>query len=162
MMSGESLMSRVTDSVAAWCGLEESVTVSVKEKVPAFIGVPSSCPAGLSDKPGGNVPVSLHANGPMPPVGAAKVNAGYTISVMPVGGGGALGLKVSRADAPPSPHAASCRTKRPPRCPRAILRRTSLHLLGTWIHHPWDLAPSMCLDVAGTDRKMSFPRAGVP
>jgi len=69
-------MSRVTDSVAAWCGLEESVTVSVKKKVPAVIGVPYSRPAGLSDRPGGSVPVALQLKGPMPPVGGKNVNAG--------------------------------------------------------------------------------------
>ena len=47
----QSSMISVTDSVETWCGLEESVTVSVKGKLPKARGVPESCPAELSDIP---------------------------------------------------------------------------------------------------------------
>ena len=63
----ESLMSSGTDAVATWWGLEESVTVSVKAKVPAIWGVPDSCPEPLSIKPGGREPDSFQVKGGDPP-----------------------------------------------------------------------------------------------
>jgi hypothetical protein len=45
-----------------------SVTVMVKEKVPAVVGTPVTEPfVGPSPRPGGNVPVAVHENGATPP-----------------------------------------------------------------------------------------------
>jgi hypothetical protein len=74
MATFESWISRVTDSVAAWRGVEESVTVSVNVKVPAASGVPDSSPPELSDIPSGSVPVTLQIKGAMPPMGETNVN----------------------------------------------------------------------------------------
>jgi hypothetical protein len=122
--SGESLISSATVSFATWFGLDESVTVSVNEKVPAVIGVPDSRPFGLSDMPGGRAPLSIQVNGPRPPVGATKVKAGYATPVVPVGGGAVFGLKLSWAEPePPPPQAAIRRARTDPSHPFAMLRR---------------------------------------
>ena len=101
-------MSSVTDSFADEFGLDESVTVTVKEKVPAVVGVPDSRPSGLTDMPWGSAPVSLQVKGPTPPLGATNVKAGYATPVAPGGGGGEVALIVSWEElAPPPPHPAS-------------------------------------------------------
>src|SRR5215469_14199546 len=118
-------MSSVTNSFAAWFGLDELVTVSVKEKVPGSIGVPDSRPFGLSDIPGGRAPLSVQVNGPpRPPFGGTNMKVGYGTPVVPVGGGIVFGLKLSWAEPEPPPPQATSRTARTdPSHPFAMLRR---------------------------------------
>jgi hypothetical protein len=55
--------------VAVWFGLLESVTCTVKAKVPVAEGVPEIAPLLLSDRPPGSAPVLIdHAYGVAPPV----------------------------------------------------------------------------------------------
>jgi hypothetical protein len=49
---------RLSAAVALWAGVSESVTLTVKEKVPQAVGVPESTPAVESDKPVGNAPLT--------------------------------------------------------------------------------------------------------
>ncbi len=44
--------------VAVWTGLPESVTFTVKVKVPAAVGVPEITPALLKDRPAGKDPLA--------------------------------------------------------------------------------------------------------
>jgi len=70
-------------------GASVSAAVIVTEYVPAVVGRPDSCPFRLSDRPGGNVPVSVQENVPEPPL-ALKLKPGYATPVMPAGGALAL------------------------------------------------------------------------
>src|SRR5215468_12697075 len=117
-------MSSVTNSFAARFGLDELVTVSVKEKVPGSIGVPDSRPFGLSDIPGGRAPLSVQVYGPpRPPLGGTKMKVGYGTPVVPVGGGIEFGVKLSRAEREsPPPQATSSAARTDPSHPFAMLR----------------------------------------
>ncbi len=49
-------------------GVELSVTLTVKLKVPVLVGVPEIVPPELSVRPVGRVPDTLHVSGRTPPV----------------------------------------------------------------------------------------------
>jgi len=63
----ESLISTLTAILAVRGGMDESVAVTVMGYVPAFAGVPDSCPEALIVRPGGREPDSLQLNGGVPP-----------------------------------------------------------------------------------------------
>jgi hypothetical protein len=64
--------------VAVCFGLLESVTCTVKAKVPAAVGVPEIAPALLSVRPAGSAPALIdHAYGVAPP--AARIVAEYDV-----------------------------------------------------------------------------------
>jgi hypothetical protein len=63
----ESLTFKLTGTLAARGGMDESVTVTEKGYVPAVAGIPESCPETLSVRPGGKGPDSLQLNGGAPP-----------------------------------------------------------------------------------------------
>jgi hypothetical protein len=63
----ESLTLRLTGTLVARGGRDESLTLTVIGYVPAFSGLPDSSPAALSVIPGGIGPVSDHVIGGVPP-----------------------------------------------------------------------------------------------
>jgi hypothetical protein len=67
MTIADSLIWRLTDSLAASGGMEESVTVTETGYVPAAAGVPNNSPEALSVRPGGREPDSLQRKGGVPP-----------------------------------------------------------------------------------------------
>ena len=63
------LMVMLRLAVTLWVGDSESVTLAVKLKVPAVVGVPVIAPVlVLRLSPGGKLPVLLQVKGVMPPV----------------------------------------------------------------------------------------------
>jgi len=67
MRIAESLILRLTGAVVVRGGLDESLTVTEKEYVPAVAGLPESWPEALRPTPGGKVPASLQLKGSVPP-----------------------------------------------------------------------------------------------
>jgi hypothetical protein len=63
----ESLISRLTGTLALSGGMDESVTVTEIGYFPAVAGLPVSCPLGLNARPGGREPVSVQLRGGEPP-----------------------------------------------------------------------------------------------
>ena len=72
-------------ALACCCGVELSVTVTVKPVSPAMSGVPVMTPSGLSASPSGrSPPVTLHWSVPVPPE-ADSVVLGYVVPTAPLG-----------------------------------------------------------------------------
>ena len=75
----------VIDSALDAFPLAASAALTEKPKVPVEVGVPEMTPSGLSESPGGSVPVaSVHASGGVPPE-AASVCEGYAVFKEPFG-----------------------------------------------------------------------------
>jgi hypothetical protein len=70
---GESAIIKLTDRLPLRDGAEESTAVIVTGYVPAFEGVPESCPVVLKDKPGGKAPLSDQVKGALPPLATVNV-----------------------------------------------------------------------------------------
>ena len=96
-------MTSVAARVAVCAGDPESVTVTVKELVPAVVGVPDKTPAVLKVRPAGSVPVdTVQLKGAVPPdavrvrlyavLTAPGVRGEVVVMVSVAGGVGGVGL----------------------------------------------------------------------